>query len=221
MSALMNIHITDLQALDGDSLVAVHVLIRSENGERDTRTYYILPEQYAALKLRRGEIDTDTVDALEEASKLSEAIRKGLHLLSYGAQSEKVLKHKLRARGFDPEIAAAAAAHLGRLGLMDESADAMRVALSCRRKHWGMRRILSHLFEKGYPESVIRAVQAELEEEDFVPDCVELILSRYRGAPDGREEKQKMTAALMRYGYSLGEIRRAIDLVAQEDEEDE
>ena len=216
----MNIYITDLRALDGDSLVAVHVLIQSENGDRDVRTYYILPEQYAALRLRCGEIDPETVDALEQASKLSEAIRKGLQLLSYGAQSEKMLKQKLRARGYNPEVAAAAAAHLGRLGLMNESGDAMRVALSCRRKHWGLRRILSHLYEKGYPESVIRAVQTELEEEDFVPDCVELIRTKYRGAPEGREEKQKMTAALMRYGYSLGEIRRAIDLIGSEDEDD-
>ena len=217
----MRIQITDFQALDGDSLVAVHVLIQSENGERDARKYYILPEQYASLKLRRGEITPDVVDSLEEAARLSEAIRKGLKLLSYGAQSERVLKQKLRARGYDPELASAAAAYLSRLGLMDERGDAMRVVQSCRRKHWGMRRILSHLFQKGYPESVIRAIQAELEGEDFVSDCVELIRSKYHSAPEGREEKQKLTAALIRYGYSLGEIRCAIEQIEQEDKEDE
>ena len=217
----MTIQITDFRALDGDSLVAVHVLIQSDGGERDARTYTILPEQYASMKLRRGEIDPETVDALEEAARLSEAIRKGLQLLSYGAQSEKALKQKLRARGYDPELAAATAAYLSSLGVMDERGDAMRAVQSCRRKHWGMRRILSHLFQKGYPESVIRTIQTELEGEDFVPDCVELIRAKYRGAPEGREEKQKMTAALMRYGYSLGEIRCAIEQIEQEDEEDE
>ena len=94
----------------------------------------------------------------------------------------------------------------------------MRVAQSCRRKHWGLRRILSHLFQKGYSESVIREVQAELEGEDFAADCAALIRSKFYEVPSGREERQKMTAALMRYGYSLGEVRRAIDLVTQEGE---
>ena len=106
----MNIQITDLRALDGDSLVAVHVLILFEDGARDSRVYHILPEQYGALRLRVGEIGCETVDALEEAATLCAAIRKGTSLLSYGAQSEKTMRQKLRARGFAPEVAAAAAA---------------------------------------------------------------------------------------------------------------
>ena len=80
-----------------------------------------------------------------------------------------------------------------------------------------MRRILSHLFEKGYPESVIREVQRELEKENFVPDCVALIRTKYHGVPEERHEREKMTAALMRYGYAMGEIRRAMETVARED----
>lgn len=217
MSAL-HIRITDLRALDGDTLVAVHVLMTSPDGARDARVYYILPHQYAALRLRVGEIDCETVDALEEASQFSDAIRKGLQLLSYGAQSEKTLKQKLRMRGFSVELAAAAAAYLRGQGVMDEGSDAWRIVQSCRRKHWGMRRILSSLFEKGYPESVIHEIQTELEEEDFVPDCVELIRARYRAVPSGRDERQKMTAALARYGYSIGEIRHAMEIVTREDE---
>ena len=217
----MKITVTDLRALDGDSLVAVRLLIQSDEGARDVRSYHILPEQYAALRLRCGEeIGPDTVDALEEAAQLSEAIRKGISLLSYSMQSERALKRKLTVRGFSEELATAAVAYLNRNGCFHEGEDAMRVVQGCRRKHWGMRRILSHLFEKGYPERVIRAVQVELEGEDFVPDCVELIRSKYHGAPESRDEKQKMTAALMRYGYSLGEIRRAIEQVAEEDEEE-
>ena len=214
----MEIRITDLRALDGDSLVAVHVLILSEQGERDARLYHIIPEQYAAMKLRCGVIDPETVDALEEASRQTEAIRKALHLLSYGAQSEKTLKQKLSARGFSGEQTKVAVDYLRRLGMIRESEEAMRVAQSCRRKYWGLRRILSHLFQKGYSESVIREVQAELEGEDFAADCAALIRSKFYEVPSGREERQKMTAALMRYGYSLGEIRRAIDLVTQEGE---
>ena len=217
----MKITVTDLRALDGDSLVAVRLLIQSEEGERDVRTYHILPEQYAALRLRCGEeVEPDTVDSLEEAARLSEAIRKGISLLSYGMQSERALKRKLTVRGFSEELAAAAVAYLRKNGCFHEAEDAMRVVQGCRRKHWGMRRILSHLYEKGYPERVLREVQAELEGEDFVPDCVALIRARYRTAPESREEKQKMTAALMRYGYSLGEIRRAIEQVMEEDEEE-
>ena len=215
----MNITITDMRALDGDSLVAVHVLIVSEDGMRDARVYHILPAQYAALRLRPGEIDCGVVDALERAAELCRAIRKGVQLLSYGRQSERTLNQKLRARGFSPAVAAEAASYLRRQGLFEEGADAMRVAQACRRKHWGMRRILSHLHDKGYPEAILREVQEQLREDDFVPDCADLIRIKYGGAPGDREEKQKMIAALLRYGYSLGEIHRAFELVMQEDEE--
>ena len=215
---MMQISITDLRALDGDiQLVAVHVLILSEDGQRDAHTYCILPHQYAELRPRVGEIDTDMVDALQEASRLCEAIRRGMHLLSYGAQSERTLCAKLRMRGIDAECAMRAASYLRGLGLMNEGEDAARIVSSCRRKRWGMRRILSHLFEKGYPESVIREVQRELEKENFVPDCVALIRTKYRGVPEERHEREKMTAALMRYGYAMGEIRCAMETVARED----
>ena len=214
----MQISITDLRALDGDvQMVAVRVLILSENGQRDTCTYHILPHQYAELRLRIGEIDTDTADALQEASELCEAIRRGLHLLSFGAQSERTLCAKLRARGIDAECAMRAASYLRGLGLMDEREDALRMVSACRRKRWGMRRILSHLFEKGYPEAVIRGIQQELEGEDFVPDCMALIRAKYRCVPEDRHERQKMTASLVRYGYAMGEIRRAMEAVARED----
>ena len=215
---MMQISITDLRALDGDlQQVAVHVLILSEDGQRDHRTYYILPHQYAELRPRVGAIDTDMVDALQEAQELCEAIRRGMHLLSYGAQSERTLCAKLRARGIDAARAAQAAAYLRELGLMNECSDAARIVTACRRKRWGVRRILSHLFEKGYPESVIRDVQQELEGEDFVPDCVELIRLKYHGVPEDRHEREKIIAALIRYGYAMGEIRRAMDAVARED----
>lgn len=218
---MMQISITDLRALDGDiQQVAVHVLVLSKDGQRDARTYYILPHQYAALRLRIGEIDTQTADAIEEASRLCEAIRRGLHLLSYGAQSERTLCTKLRARGIAPDTAAEAAAYLRTLGLMDERSDAERIVVSCRRKHWGMRRILSHLYEKGYPETVLREVQQELEGEDFVPDCMALIRVKYRTVPSDRQGRQKMIAALMRYGFAMGEIRRAMDAVVCEDMQD-
>ena len=218
---MMQISITDLRALDGDiQQVAVHILVLSEDGQRDTRTYYILPEQYASLRLRIGAIDSDTVDAIEEASALCEAIRRGLRLLCYGAQSERTLCTKLRARGIAPDTAAEAAAYLRTLGLMDECEDARRIVSACRRKHWGMRRILSHLYEKGYPETVLREMQQELEGEDFVSDCVALIRAKYHAVPGERGERQKMIAALTRYGYGMGEIRRAIDTVAREDAEE-
>ena len=214
----MQINITDLRALDGDvQQVAVHIRILSDEGQQESRTYYVLPHQYAALRLRVGEIDTAKADAIEAAAQLCDAIRRGLSLLSYGAQSERTLCRKLQMRGIDADVAQQAAAYLHGLGLMDESADARRIVVTCRRKRWGMRRILSHLFEKGYHESVIREIQQELEGEDLVPDCMALIRTKYRGVPEDRNERQKMTAALMRYGYSIGEIRHAMERVARED----
>ena len=83
---MIQISITDLRALVGDTqVVAVHVLIVSGDCQRDARTYRILPEHYAAMRLRVGEIAPDTVDALEQAATLAGAICRGLRVLSYSA----------------------------------------------------------------------------------------------------------------------------------------
>jgi len=62
--------------------------------------------------------------------------------------------------------------------------------------------------------------RAELEGEDFVPDCVALIRAKYGEVSEDRHDQQKMIAALMRYGYAMGEIRRAMDTVLREDREE-
>lgn len=207
----MSIRITALRGTDNGAAMLVAVSMEAEGGAlRETRSFRILPEQYRALRLRRGEIDRETVDALEEASRLCEAVRRGMSLLGCGMQSARALRQKLCARGFDAALAAEAVAYLRACGLLDECADAQRVVAQCRRKHWGARRILACLFEKGYPEATVREVQAQLEGEDFVSDCIALIRARWRTLPQTREEQQKLTAALMRYGYATGEIRRAL-----------
>ncbi len=212
----MQITITDLRALDGNTLVAVYVQIVSESGERDVRVYHILPEQYAALRLRVGAVSPEKVDAIEEAAELCGAIRKGLSLLSYGAQSERTLQQKLIRRGVARELATAATAYLRAQGLMNEGEDARRQVTVCRRKLWGPRRILSHLYEKGYPEATVRHIQEELGEADFIADCISLIRRKYSNIPQSREERQKMIGALLRYGYEMSHIRAALAAILQE-----
>lgn len=215
----MRITITDLRALDENTLVAVYVQIISESGEREDRVYHILPEQYAALRLRVGVTSFETVDAIEEAATLCGAIRRGLCLLSYGSQSEKALQQKLIRRGIPRELAAAATAYLREQGLMNEGEDARLRVAACRRKLWGPRRILTHLFEKGYPEATVRRIGEELAEENFTADCMTLIRKKYPDLPQSREERQKMTGALLRYGYEMRHIRAAVTAILQEDGE--
>mgnify|MGYP003311872937 CR=1 FL=1 len=87
-----------------------------------------------------------------------------------------------------------------------------------RHKHYGKNRIRKEMFAKGFPEDVIREA-LELTEIDFAEICVARIRSMGGiGIFHHTEEKNKAISALMRYGFSIHEIRDAKALLLNEDE---
>ena len=138
------------------------------------------------------------------------AYLRGANILGYGANSEKKLTEKLQKRGFDRESAAAAAKKLQKDGFIDEENDAANKAFACARKLWGKKRIVAKLYESGYREDTIKAAVERLSEVDFVENCKKLIAKKVKALPTDRKELDKLIAFLIRYGYSLSEIKQAV-----------
>ncbi len=185
----------------------------SSDGRREKRVLVIPDKLYLELKLKKGEIDTEMFDRIEAESKVCAAYRRGTSILGYGANSERALARKLIQKGFDKESAQAAAAALKSEGCINEERDAEREAEACLRKCWGERRILAKLYEKGYSDEAVSAVRSMLDEVDFPELCAELIKKRYRPFPADKKEREKAVASLMRYGYTLSQIRQALSLI--------
>ena len=208
MNDLPIIKIIRLARAEDPTLVTVSVTI-SADGKSEKR-YLLLPEAFVIdERLTKGEISPEEFDKLEKESKKCRAYLRGANILGYGANSEKKLTEKLQKRGFDRESAAAAAKKLQKDGFIDEENDATNKAFVCARKLWGKKRIVAKLYESGYRDDAIKAAVERLSEVDFVENCKKLIAKKVKAFPTDRKELDKLIAFLIRYGYSLSEIKSA------------
>ena len=160
-------------------------------------------------------IDVEELEHLESVSKLTQAVRKGLNILSYGANSPHALKVKLVKRGFDPQVALKAVEYLTDNSYIRVENDAIRMAERCIRKHWGLSRILAYLKSRGFDDQTVFGVEEYYSDVDFSENCAELIRKNYPTLPTELRDKSKMIASLTGYGYSIIEIKQAIRLVAK------
>lgn len=139
------------------------------------------------------------------------AVKKGLNLLSFGDNTKKGLVRKLTAKGFSKTAAVEAADLLEEEGYIDESASAAALAHDlAHKKLYGRRRIVASLYSKGFLSSTAEAAIEEAEI-DFTQICRKRIDSMGGSAIFAeQEEKRKAVAALLRYGFSMEEIRDAL-----------
>ncbi len=184
-------------------------------GKSPRRTVRLLLEQYTDLGVRPGVLSEEDAEALLAAARLCDAVRQGIIFLQYGSPSVRRLSEKLRAKGFDRELADRAATYLDGKGYIREDDTASRRAQEGVRKLWGPRRIREDLRAHGFSADVIDDALATLEEVDFAELCATVIRKKCGAAPADRAARQKLIAALMRLGFDADTIREAMDTVAE------
>lgn len=187
----------------------------------------LLTEQYADLRIKKGDISRERFDEIERAADICKAYKKGLFLLGYGATSEKNLIYKLKSKGFDSDISAEAAKMLLDKGYIRENDDAERIAEQCLSKLWGRKRIIAHLFSKGFSDNAVKGVDEYLDEVDFVSNCARLIKRDHKRQLDAairqkdRTEMNKLFSSLVRMGYSFSEIKEASAIITADDADED
>lgn len=213
---LPDITLKSVSRVENEPLLSLTFVLTNGN-DRETRVLIIPENKYFELKLAKGNITAEVFDLVESEAKISSAIRRGAGILGYGANSEKSVIRKLRQRGFDPETSERAAAELKSCGYINEDDDALALARRCTAKFWGMRRILAHLYEKGYGSDTVASVRESFDSYDFADDCAVYIRKKYRIFPSEPKDKEKAVAALMRRGYTGSEIREALSRLSRSD----
>ena len=72
------------------------------------------------------------------------------------------------------------------------------------------------LHAKGYGDEALECVRARLEDEDAIARCVRLLRRARVGLPADEAELRKLLARMLRYGYSSGEVKRALQRIYRE-----
>lgn len=150
----------------------------------------------------------------EQAAELKAAIaaektkRTAVRILSQTAVSEKQLAKRLSDKGASEETAAQTVEWLKELKLLDDAKTAEMLVQTAFRKGYGRKRIEQILYEKSIPHELWEDALAALPESDDAID--RFIRQKLDGKTVDDKMMQKLTQALLRRGFSWGEIRGAV-----------
>ena len=164
---------------------------------------------FASLYLKDGqEISEQEYTVLEETVNIRRAYNCAVSLLSRRDHSEKELLRKLKEKGYS-KGAEAAIERLQNSGYIDDERFCRLYASELiRLKGYGRRRIEQELYLKGVDREIIGNV---LDEISFDSDKLsDIIKRRYLSKMTDEKGRQKAYNALLRLGYTYGEIRDAL-----------
>ncbi len=182
----------------------------------EKRQLVVTMEQYLDLHIRKGEeLSPERLEQLEDAAAFCGALRCGESLLAYAPSPALALSRKIVQHGHKRAAADAAACELLRKGLINEPAMIRRDVNRCVKKYWGSRRIRSYLWTCGYGKEALDTLDDLLLDVEFSEVCAELVRKKNHGVPRDPEERQKLKAKLIRYGYTPEEIRQAFVLLTE------
>ena len=206
----MEIYITSVSA---GALGEIFVTFEMSDGNmRDTSKFLISDAAYIELSLSKGQSSSAIYDIVEREAQIYAVYKKALYMLGFSSSSRLALRRKLINKGFEAGFSDLALDRLESNGLLCEADSALREGEKCLTKLWGAERIRAHLKEKGYSDESVNHVFFAFEdmEVDFDKNCSALLEKKYSCVPTDKKELQKLIASIMRYGYSLSQIKFAL-----------
>ncbi len=207
---IMKIFLEYIRAGGADELI-LGFLLEGEGGN-ERKSFVISTEIYTSICVERGEILPDTYKFLEHEAGVYAAYKRAMYILSYGACSKRMLCSKLRSKGFSAEQSEEAVERIYALGFIDNVSAARRDAERCATKLWGETRIRSYLVSRGYERDEIDSAVFWLEDSgvNFERNCTRLLHSKIDAVPNDYKERQRLIAAMLRYGYTLAQVKNAL-----------
>ena len=158
--------------------------------------------------LRAGEdLDEEALARLRAAAGASAARGKAAELIGRRAMSRAGLERRLREKGATEAEARGAAEWLEAIGALNDAEYAQVLARHCARQGYGPARVRDKLREKGVPRELWDAALEAL------PDPEELVVrfleGKLRGRAPEEREKKRLSDALIRRGFSWGDVKAA------------
>ena len=189
--------------------------IRSSMGT--TFEMLVSEEQYARFDIKEGDrIDDAHFLKIREEMIFDNARRHAFAILSYGENNKRSLIQKLRQKGYALEVCENIALYMEHRGYIDEKRQIGLLCDTYLRKKFGKLKIKNELIVKGYArEDVEEYVSRHLADVNFAENCAYIIENKYFPIPKDPKELAKMMGALMKYGYTISDIKEAVRLVSE------
>ena len=168
----------------------------------------ITEQELLDFGLRSGdELDDKTLQKLKEAAGVSKVKATAADLVGKRAMSRRDLERKLQDRGASETEARYAAEWMEAIGAINDADYAAVLARHCADLGYGPQRVREKLYEKGVPRELWDDAL------DTLPDSagqIDAFLERkLRGRVPDQREKKRLCDALLRRGFSWGDIRAA------------
>ena len=174
-------------------------------------------EQYERFDIDEGEIiDDEHFLKIREEMLFDNARRHAFTILSYGDNNKKTLVTKLMQRGYARELCENVALYMEHRGYIDEKKQMATLLDTCLRKKYGQIKIVDEFIVKGFKrEDAVEFLKTALKDVDFGESCSFIISQKYNPLPKDQDSVRKMMTALMRYGYSINDIKVGIRLFTE------
>jgi len=158
--------------------------------------------------LRAGdELDGSALAKLKEAAGVSNTKAAAADFIGKRAMSRRDLERKLREKGASETEARYAAEWLEAIGAIDDADYASLLVRHCADLGYGPARVREKLYEKGVPRELWEdALDALPPPEGQIDRFLE---SKLHGRLPEEKEKKRLTDALLRRGFSWGDVKSA------------
>ena len=154
------------------------------------------------------ELSENEAQSLLDCAHRGALKEKALNLLSHKPQSRRELERKLAEWEASEEESAAICDRLEELGYLNDVAYAERVVRHYGAKGYGEKKLRDELYRRGVPRDLW---DAALEQAADPADAIEaFVAKKLAGKTPDRKELEKVSAALLRRGYSWSDIRDAL-----------
>lgn len=154
------------------------------------------------------DISAETVVELQKCGARSETRVRAANMISARPLSKKELTRRLVQKGAEEEDADAAAEYLEEIGAVDDAAYAEMLVRHYSAQGYGAARIRDELHRRGVPREMWDEALA------LAPDAQEtlsrVIASKTKSKALSEKEYRRLTGALLRRGFSWGEVKGAL-----------
>ena len=179
----------------------------------------ITEQELLDFGLRAGDdLNEATLARLKEAAGVSNVKATAADIIGKRAMSRASLEKKLKEKGASEADARYAAEWLEAIGAINDADYAEALVRHYGEMGYGPARVREKLYEKGVPRELWEDALDTLPDQS--EDVDRFLRSKLRGELPDEKEKKRLTDALLRRGFSWGDVRAAWNRLGSETWED-
>lgn len=195
-------------------------VIKMTQSKRVQDRYYLDLEDGTSLKVNVAliadyslftgrELADDELESLKEAAASTELKARALRMTGARAMSRKEVTDRLTQKGADIDSAEDTADWLERMGIVNDEEYAGMIARHYSAKGYGAGKVKNELYRRGVPKEYW---DGALDEVSGTDESVDKIISlKLKNVGNDPKTIKKLTAMLLRRGFSWDEIRRGLE----------